>query len=287
MVATCAPGTAAAAGVPVSATIGQKIGTLAASEYGKHCSDFRTGCVGPSSSNSWGTAWCSTFAQWVWIHADSTIEFQPITTDAGSFALSGYGNSYGYGRIYGTASMTPAVGDAVVFTSVKNDGSKIVHVRIVTSVAGGTVTAYGGDEGGTSGLTATVGKDTWSASAAQGTLVKGQYLYEYIAPVTKVAVAISPSSQSVIAGNTAKWTVSWSGGSGSYSLAFSNGDLLSSSWSATAAGSTSFSDVFSVYPCPGDPTVTITQTFTVTDSKYPSDKATVTSTTRVNPGRLC
>jgi hypothetical protein len=103
---------------------------------------------------------------------------------------------------------------------------------------------------------------------------------------SQLVVTLTPSSQWVVAGNAAAWTVSWSGGSGSYSLSFSNGDNFSTSWTATAAGSTSFSKVMSAYPCSGD-SATSTQTFIVTDSKYTPHKVTVTSTTRVNPGKLC
>ncbi len=277
-VAIQAPQPVAAAAFTVSPTVGQDIANKALSVVGQHCSYFRGSCVA-------ATNWCATFAQWIWIKTDpGTIQYMPTDTYAHSFVMT-----TDYGR-YGTVSTTPHKGDAVVFTDTPYKTgtapeSAVKHVAIVVDLTSTTVTSVGGNEGGTDGLTSTVRKSTYG-SAPGSYFGPSRYVYRYITPIVKTSGSISPASQTVSAGRAASWTVSWSGGSGNYTLSFNNGDGYTYGWSTSAAGSTTFSTVMSGYPCLGEAYPSYTQTFKIVDAKSGETKS-FTSTTRVSPGQMC
>jgi hypothetical protein len=136
-------------------------------------------CADPGNPNDGESQeWCADFAGWVWQQAGIS-DLSTAETYSGNYDLdNGSASFYDYGEKHGTVSMTPAVGDAVVYNFGTNGNAQnwASHVAIVVAVhADGTVDTVAGNSGDS------VGAD--DDEPATGTTSWGDQISGYIAPV--------------------------------------------------------------------------------------------------------
>jgi hypothetical protein len=138
---------------------------------------FHTSCKGDAGQPEY---WCADFAIWVW--AEAGVDTGGLDAGARSF--------HSYGSQHGTLSSTPALGDAVIF-STTNSVSNIDHVAIVSQVkSNGTIETISGDWGGRGSgeaqfsSTSHVVRNAPAYSCAVGSRpgVMGMYIVGYIRP---------------------------------------------------------------------------------------------------------
>ena len=182
------PVAALIAAAPASATTAGDIATKALSQVGQGpCGGnngyYATGTAQTNSCDGNGGAahsWCADFAGWVWQQAGITDLSTDLTFNGNHSLDDGASSFYNYGQRHGTLSMTPAVGDAVVYNygTQGNPPNWASHVAIVVQVnSDGTVDTVGGNTTA-QGIVSTDNNEPATGQVAWGDVISG-----YIAPV--------------------------------------------------------------------------------------------------------
>ncbi len=144
---------------------------------------YAHGTAQTSSCANGGEAheWCADFAGWVWQQAGVTDFSTDLTYDGNHTIDNGASSFYNYGQKHGTVSMTPAVGDVVVYNygTGGNPPNWASHAAIVVQVnSNGTVDTVGGNSGGGQGAVQTDNNEPRTGTTSWGDTISG-----YIAPV--------------------------------------------------------------------------------------------------------
>jgi len=133
------------------------------------------GCAGGTSAE----AWCSDFAEWVWVNAGADV------TGISGWSYSFVDNGTAHGTFKPGATNNPQPGDAVVFGDAKTKYGS--HVGIVTAVNGsGQIDMVSGNWGD-----AVMDSGFFDPAGQNGA---GYPIIGYITPVAKGPGALRPAS---------------------------------------------------------------------------------------------
>jgi hypothetical protein len=179
-----------------SSPCGGAVAKVALSKVGmKACSADNTSNFGTSCAGGKAEYWCADFAKSVWSAQGADVS--GLNSSSNSFLT--------YGNTNGTFSTTPAVGDAVLFSSTAG-GTSAAHVGLVTAVnPDGSINTVSGDWGGTSGnfaATASVKQVNGIPSGVGSTSsYTRQYVIGYVAPKGVATSSGGDTPQSITEGD--------------------------------------------------------------------------------------